>query len=164
MKAGAGQQLNQQTKTKSDFSLFKVYISRLLLLLLLLFCFFFLRFKSLNMCIICIRNLNSSKSWIICFRLQGRKFPKRCPPYSEAKLTNWQVWRRMVCKSVIYEGLSMSITPQSLAEPPFALLYLSYRQIHRLIPQNKKWWPELETKVEQINWRHMTSSAFFTRF
>ena len=87
MKAGAGQQLNQQTKTKSDFSLFKVYISRLLLLLLFFFCFF-LRFKSLNMCIICIRNLNSSKSWIICFRLQGRKFPKRCPPYSEAKLKN----------------------------------------------------------------------------
>ena len=41
MKAGAGQQLNQQTKTKSDFSLFKVYISRLLLLLLLLLLLFF---------------------------------------------------------------------------------------------------------------------------
>ena len=44
----------------------------------------------------------------------------------------------MICKNVIHEGLSMSITPQSLAEPPFALLYLSYSQIHRLIAQNKK--------------------------
>lgn len=60
-----------------------------------------------------------------------------------------------------YEGLSFSTTPQSSSKSLFTSPFLCNSQIHRLIPLNKKEWPELEAKAEQsksCHWRHQSAS------